>query len=113
MTNVSKLLAGFAAILALVGCVHPDFAGMRDFWTLHDEDFRQLKPGMTQEEVQKRVGQPPWRLAVPRKKDEEIWNYRYLDYQTRMRSTLYFDTRGILKRATQEFDMDYYDCGRC
>jgi len=112
MTSLFRLLAGFAAILALGGCVHPDFAGMRDFWTLHDKDFRDLKPGMAQEEVQKRVGKPPWRLAVPRK-DEEIWNYGYLDYQTRMRSTLYFDGRGILKRVTQELDMDYYDCKRC
>ena len=107
MTGVSRLVVRFAAALALGGCVHPDFAGIRDYWTLHTEDFQGLKPGMTQEDVQKLVGKPPWRLAVP-SKDEEIWNYRYLDYQTRMRSTLYFDGKGILKRATQEYDIDYY-----
>ena len=107
MTGVSKLVAGFAAVLALNGCVHPGFVGMRDYWTLHTEDIRRLKPGMTQAQVQEILGKPPWRLAVPQK-DEEIWNYRYLDYQTRMRTTLYFDGRGVLKRATQEYDIDYY-----
>jgi len=107
MTGVSKLVVGFAAVLALNGCVHPDFAGIRDYWTLNTQHIGKLKPGMTQAEVQEILGKPPWRLAVPQK-DEEIWNYRYLDYQTRMRTTLYFDGRGVLKRATQELDMDYY-----
>jgi outer membrane protein assembly factor BamE (lipoprotein component of BamABCDE complex) len=107
MTSVSKLLAGFAAILALNGCVHPGFVGMKNYWELNTQHIQKLKPGMTQAEVQEILGKPPWRLAVPQE-DEEIWNYRYLDYQTRMRTTLYFDGRGVLKRVTQELDMDFY-----
>lgn len=113
MTGVSKLLAGFAAALALAGCVHPDFAGIRDYWTLHTEDIRRLKPGMTRAQVVDILGKPPWKLAFPQR-DEEIWSYRYLDYHIRMRSSVHFDARGILKYATQEYDMDYYDCrGLC
>ena len=107
MTGVSKLLAGFAAILALGGCVHPDFAGMRDYWTLNTQDIQKLKPGMTQAEVREILGTPPWRLAFPQR-DEEIWSYRYLDLHIRMRSSVHFDGRGVLKRVTQELDMDFY-----
>ena len=107
MTRVSKLLAGFAAVLALNGCVHPDFAGMRDYWTLNPQHIQKLKPGMTQAEVQEIVGKPPWRLAFPQR-DEEIWSYRYLDYQIRMRSSVHFDGKGAMKFATQEYDQDYY-----
>lgn len=108
MTRVSKLLAGLAAVLALAGCVHPDFAGMKDYWTLHTEDIQRLKPGMTQAEVQAILGKPPWRLDFPQR-DEEIWSYRYLDQHIRMRSSVHFDGRGVLTKATQEYDMDYYD----
>jgi outer membrane protein assembly factor BamE (lipoprotein component of BamABCDE complex) len=112
VTSVSKLFAGFAAVLALHGCVHPDFAGMRDYWMLNDGHIQRLKPGMTQAEVQEIVGKPPWRLAFPQR-EEEIWSYRYLDYHTRMRSSVHFDAQGILKYATREYDMDYYDCTWC
>ena len=107
VTSVSKLLVGIAAVLALHGCVNPDFAGIRDYWTLHTEDIRRLKPGMTQAQVQEIVGKPPWRLAFPQR-DEEIWSYRYLDLHIRMRSSVHFDGKGVLKYATQEYDQDYY-----
>ncbi len=107
MMHISKLLAGLAAVLALAGCVHPDFVGMKDYWMLHTEDIQRLKPGMTQAEVQEILGKPPWRLDFPQR-DEEIWSYRYLDYHTRMRSSVHFDGRKLLTKATQEFDMDYY-----
>ena len=85
---------------------------MRDYWTLNTEHIQRLKPGMTQAEVQEIIGKPPWRLAFPQR-DEEIWSYRYLDYHIRMRSSVHFDGRGLLKYATQEYDMDYYDCKWC
>jgi len=107
MTQPSKLLAGLAMVLALAGCVHPDFAGMKDYWMLHTEDIQKLKPGMTQAEVQDIVGKPPWKLYFPQR-DETIWSYRYLDYHTRRRSSVQFDGRSVLTKATQEYDMDYY-----
>ena len=107
MTSVSKLLAGFAAILALNGCVHPGFVGMKNYWELNTQHIQKLKPGMTQAEVQEILGTPPWRLAFPQR-DEEIWSYRYLDLHIRMRSSVHFDGKGVLKYATQEYDQDYY-----
>jgi outer membrane protein assembly factor BamE (lipoprotein component of BamABCDE complex) len=107
MTHVSKLLAGLAAALALAGCVHPDFAGVRDFWALNDGHMQRVKPGMTQAEVREIVGNPPWKLAFPQK-NEEVWSYRYLDQQTRMRSTMTFDSQGVLKSRTLEFDWQSY-----
>ena len=108
MTHTSKLLTGLVAVLALAGCVHPDLAGVRNHWELSDAHMQKIKPGMTQAQVREIVGNPPWKLAFPQR-DEEIWSYRYLDYHTRMRSSVHFDGRGVLTKATQEYDMDYYD----
>ena len=107
MTQISKLLAGLAAALALAGCVHPDLVGVRNHWALNDAHMQRIKPGMTQAEVREIVGNPPWKLAFPQK-DEEVWSYRYLDYQTRMRCNMTFDSRGVLKSRTLEFDFQSY-----
>ena len=107
MRCAPKLLAALAAALALAGCVHPDFAGMKDYWMLHTEDIQKLKPGMTQAEVQDILGKAPWKLYFPQR-DETIWSYRYLEYQTRMVATLTFDARGVLKTRTLEFDFSSY-----
>jgi outer membrane protein assembly factor BamE (lipoprotein component of BamABCDE complex) len=107
MTHVSRLLAASAAALALAACVHPDFAGVRNRWELSDADMQKIKPGMTQAQVREIAGNPPWKLAFPQK-DEEVWSYRYLDYQTRMLATLTFDGRGVLKARTLEFDFSSY-----
>ncbi|MGB7542161.1 MAG: outer membrane protein assembly factor BamE [Burkholderiales bacterium] len=105
MTNAARFLAVAAAVLAFGGCaIDP---GIRPFWTLHDSDFRQLKPGMAKAEVQNIVGKPHWTFNFPRL-EEEVWEYSYLDYQTRMKALAHFDTRGILKYHTQSFDQDYY-----
>jgi outer membrane protein assembly factor BamE (lipoprotein component of BamABCDE complex) len=106
--KISRLVATLAAVVPLAACVHPDFAGMKNYWQIHTEDIQKLKPGMTQAEVQEILGKPPWRVNFPQR-DEEIWSYRYLDYHTRMRSSVHFDARGVLTKATQEYDMDYYD----
>ena len=105
MRSIFRLFAVFAIVQALGGCAATE--GVKPFWALNDAHIQRLKPGMTQAEVQEIMGKPPWKLAVPAK-DEEIWSYNYLDYQTHMRSSLHFDGRGILKSATREFDTDYY-----
>jgi outer membrane protein assembly factor BamE (lipoprotein component of BamABCDE complex) len=107
MTGTSKLLTTLATVLALAGCVHPDLVGVRNAWQLNDGHMQRIKPGMTQAEVREIVGNPPWKLAFPQR-EEEVWSYRYLDYQTRMRCNMTFDSRGVLKNRTLEFDMDSY-----
>ena len=107
MTHVSKLLAALAAALALAGCVHPDLVGVKNHWELNDAHMQKIKPGMTQAEVREIVGNPPWKLAFPQK-NEEVWSYRYLDHQTRMRSNMVFDSQGVLKSRTLEFDWQSY-----
>jgi outer membrane protein assembly factor BamE (lipoprotein component of BamABCDE complex) len=107
MTHPYKLLARLAAVLALAGCVHPELAGVRNTWQLNDAHMQRIKPGMTQAEVREIVGNPPWKLAFPQR-DEEVWSYRYLDYQTRMVATLTFDGRGVLKTRTLDFDFSSY-----
>jgi len=100
-----RMLSAIAALVALGGCATDPL--MRPYWTLHDADFRQLKPGLTKAEVEKIVGSPMVKVTFPRLA-EETWDYRYLDIQTRMRATVHFDTRGIVKYHTQRYDMDYY-----
>jgi outer membrane protein assembly factor BamE (lipoprotein component of BamABCDE complex) len=102
---VYRYIGAFGVLLALAAC--GSMEGIRPFWTLSEADFREIKPGMTQEDVEKRVGKPLWRLAFPQR-SEEVWSYDYLDYHTHMRSVMHFDTRGVLKRTTLEYDMDYY-----
>ena len=105
MRSIFRLLGMFAIVLALGGCAAME--GVKPFWTLNDQDFRQIKSGMTQADVEKRVGRPPWRMTFAALA-EEVWSYDYLDYHTRMRSVMHFDTQGVLKYATQEYDTDYY-----
>lgn len=105
MRSIFRLLGMFAILLALGGCAAME--GVKPFWTLNDQDFRQIKSGMTQADVENRVGKPLWRMTFAALA-EEVWSYDYLDYHTHMRSVMHFDTRGVLKYATQEYDMDYY-----
>jgi outer membrane protein assembly factor BamE (lipoprotein component of BamABCDE complex) len=105
MRGIFRLFSLLAILLALGGCAA--MTGVRPFWTLNDEDFRQVKSGMTQADVEKLVGKPLWRMTFAALA-EEVWSYDYLDYHTHMRSVMHFDTRGVLKYATREYDMDYY-----
>jgi len=108
MTGILRFFAVLAILLALGGCAAVNgFPGVKPFWTLHDEDFRQLKSGMARADVERLVGRPPWRMTFAAI-GEEVWSYDYLDYHTRMRSVVHFDTQGVLKYATREYDMDYY-----
>jgi len=105
MFRLLRLFTAIAALSALVGCAAN--TGIRPFWTLHDTDFRQLKPGMNKTQVVAMVGRPPAAVTYPNLA-EEVWDYSYLDYQVRMRAYVVFDTRGVFKHHTESYDQDYY-----
>jgi len=107
MMRLVRFLAGIAALAVLVGCAE---TGIRGFWTLHDTDFRQLKPGMTKDQVIALVGKPPLAVTYPNL-GEEVWDYSYLDSQIHMRAYVYFDTKGIFTRHIESYDQDYYTGG--
>ena len=105
MTNAARLVAVIAAVLAFGGCATDP--GIRPFWTLHDTDFQQLKPGMTRSEVEKLVGKPILKITFPRL-EEEVWEYNFLDVQVRMKAMAHFDTRGVLTYHQELYDHEYY-----
>lgn len=108
MNRFRRLFPALVVLLALAGCAADP--GVRPRWTLSDADFRQLKPRLTQAEVEKIVGKPLMKTTFARL-EEEVWDYDYLDAQTRMRSSVRFDMRGVMKYHTQELDQHYYGCG--
>ncbi|MBI4291873.1 MAG: outer membrane protein assembly factor BamE [Betaproteobacteria bacterium] len=106
MIRSARLLAVITALLALAGCAAD--TGIRGYWTLHDTDFRKLKPGMTKPDVVAIVGKP--RLAVTfARLGEEVWEYRYLDGQIFMKAHVSFDTKGVFKGHVESYDQDAYD----
>ena len=102
------LLVLLAVLLTVAGCATDP--GVRPRWTLGDSDFRQLKSGMTQAQVEKAVGKPLMKSTFARLQ-EEVWDYDYLDLQLRMRSSVHFNMRGEMTYQTQELDQHYYGCG--
>ena len=105
MKRIFRLVTLFSILLAFAGCAGME--GIKPFWALSEADFQPIKAGMTQDEVEKRVGKPLWRMSFPAKA-EEVWSYDYLAYQTHMRAVMTFDNRGVLKSIRLEYDMDYY-----
>jgi hypothetical protein len=105
MKHVFGFVALSSILLAFAGC--GGMEGIRPFWALSTADFQPIKAGMTQDEVEKRVGKPLWRMSFPAKA-EEAWSYDYLDQHTHMKAVMTFDDRGVLKNIRLEYDMDYY-----
>lgn len=105
MIRVARFLLLTAALAALAGCAGDPL--VRPFWSLRDTDFRQLKPGMTKEQVIGIVGKPEFSNVFPHM-GEEAWDYSYLDVQTRMRAWVYFDMKGLFTRHYEIYDMWYY-----
>ncbi len=105
MKGIFRLVTVISILLAFAGCAGME--GIKPFWALSETDFQPIKAGMTQDEVQQRVGKPYWRMSFPGK-SEEVWSYNYLAYQTHMRAVMTFDDRGVLKSIKLEYDMDYY-----
>ena len=105
MKNIYRFSALLSILLALAGC--GGMEGIRPFWALSEANFQPIRSGMTQEEVEKRVGKPLWRMSFPAKA-EEVWSYDYLDHHTHMKAVMTFDDRGVLKNIKLEYDMDFY-----
>ena len=108
MNRFSRLFPVLVVLLVLAACAADP--GIRPRWTLSEADFRQLKPGLSQAEVEKIVGKPLLKSTFARL-EEEVWDYDYLATQIRMRSSVHFDMRGVMKYHTEEYDQHYYGCG--
>ena len=108
MTAIQTRFVAFALVLAASGCAFE--YGIRPSWMLKDSDFRRLRAGMNAAEVEGILGKPQLRTPFPRLR-EEVWDYRYFDLQTPMKSLLHFDTSGILKHHTQAYDHEYHHGG--
>ena len=104
MIRFIRTFTAIAALAALAGCAE---TGIRGFWTLHDTDFRQLKPGMTKAEVVAIVGKPQSAVTFANLR-EEVWDYSYLDYQTRMKAHVHFNLNGNFTRHFEMYDHQYY-----
>jgi len=108
MNRFFRLFPALVVLLASAGCATDP--GVRAGWTLSDADFNQLKPGMSQAQVAKIIGNPPMKMTFARQQ-EEVWDYAYIETHFRLRSSVYFDMRGVMKYHTREMDQVYYGCG--
>ena len=92
------LAAGIIGLLA--GCATTP--GMKDWWTLREADFRELRPGQsTKADVIKMLGTPYAQMRFP-KLNEEVWDYVYPDHSFTMLAWVYFDDHGVYKRYTAQ-----------
>ena len=109
MARIAQVSIAVAAALTLGGCaVAPPQT--RPFWTLHTADFNQLRPDMTMTEAESIVGKPLLATHFPRLA-EQVWEYEFLDTQTRMKALVHFGDQGTLKYHTEAFDQGYYSGG--
>jgi hypothetical protein len=99
-----------AVILSLTACA--GFAPgsyPTPYWTIHTPAFDNLKPGVTTKaEVRKQVG-TPLTETIYQRKNEEVWEYRYLDGSTMvMLAYVHFDPSGSFKYLEQRLDPAYH-----
>lgn len=78
------------------------------YWTIHTPAFDNLKPGVTTKaEVRKQVGVPLSEMTF-RRKNEDVWEYRYLDGTTIvMLAFVHFEPNGNFKYLEQMLDPAY------
>jgi len=101
-----RVFSASAALLALAACTgyHPT-----PYWSIHTPAFDNLKPGVTtRAEVREQVGTPLSQTTFERK-NEEVWEYRYLDGTTIvMLAYVHFDQNGVLKFVEHFLDPAYH-----
>ncbi|MFM2055216.1 MAG: outer membrane protein assembly factor BamE [Pseudomonadota bacterium] len=79
---------------------------------LHAANFGKVQPGMTVDEVRGLLGRPAIKEAYELKK-EEVWDWRWLDGQTRRIFRVTFDFGGRVKAtATLDDPRDVYQGGK-
>jgi len=65
---------------------------------------------MTMAEAESVVGKPLLAMQFPGLA-EQVWEYEFLDTQTRMKALVHFGDQGTLKYHTVTFDQGYYSGG--
>jgi hypothetical protein len=97
---VLAAVLGFLAACAIDPAVKP-------WWTLSDESFIPIKPGISKADVQDLVGKSILEMSFPRL-NEDVWDYRSLHGTTQIYITeVHFDRQGIVKYYTQHPDPAY------
>jgi len=92
--------------LALAGCATPAPTG--SWWTLRESNFRDLRPGVTtKDEVLKNLG-TPFSTMIFARRQEEVWDYRYVDLAKIMHAAVHFDARGVFQYYWAEPDPAFY-----
>jgi outer membrane protein assembly factor BamE (lipoprotein component of BamABCDE complex) len=99
-------MSASAVLLALAACTG---YSPTPYWSIHTPAFANLKPGVTtQAEVRQQVGTPLTETTF-RRKNEQVWEYRYLDGTTIvMLADLHFDPNGVFQYAEHRLDPAYH-----
>jgi outer membrane protein assembly factor BamE (lipoprotein component of BamABCDE complex) len=76
---------------------------LRDYMqVLTEENFARIAPGMSKEEVRRRLGRPRSVVPFPRM-NEEVWDWRYLSGTSARLFNVHFDmTTGQVKRLSSQ-----------
>ena len=105
MIRILKLVV-LAAFLGLLAACAIDPAVI-PWWTLRDESFIPIKPGISQADVQNLLGKSILEMSFPRL-NEDVWDYRFLHGTTQIYITeFHFDEQGMVKYFTQHPDPAY------
>ena len=105
-TTITRFWVLAAAVLLMSGCASSP--GMKDWWTLREANFRELRPGQsTQADVIRILGTPYERMRFPNQK-EEVWDYFYPEQSFTMLAWVYFDGQGIYRRYTAQLHPGIY-----
>lgn len=105
MKSTVKALAIATGLGVIDGCAMD--SATKPWWTLKQESFVPVKPGVTKAEVRSMLGKPMLESAFPRL-DEEVWDYRYVQGTTFVYLTeIHFDRQGLVKYYTQYPDPAY------
>ena len=105
MKTWQRALSAGTVLLSLTACTG---YSPTPYWSIHTPAFASLKPGVTTKaEVRQQIGTPLTETTFQRK-NEEVWEYRYLDGSTiGMLAYLHFDPNGVFKYAEHFLDPAY------
>jgi len=106
--SASRLGSWIVAALAFFSAGCATSYNPTPYWTLHENQFAELKRGVTTKaDVRRVIGVPLSEMHFPRL-DEEVWEYRYLEGATvRMLAYVHFDAKGVYTYADHMLDPAY------